>query len=87
MPESARDFEGEFDEIMVGLAAMDDDLVDNLSWQMFGEGEDHPDIFSSSLAREVKLGYALNHQMFSRSVGICVAKLAGIKTGAEFFSE
>lgn len=81
-----RDLEAEFDEIMVGLAAADPNLVDHFSQQMFGEAGGGPEPLSWSLVKEIKLSYVLNDELFARSVGRCVARLAGIKTGEEFFS-
>ena len=88
---SGRDFETEFDEIMVGLARYDQDLVDSIKDNLaFGSGEDGSDhicIRGTQVERNLRLHYLLNDERYAHVVSKCVSELAGVKLGSEVFRE
>ncbi len=84
----SRDFDEEFGQIMGSEFAHEDaELVSFYQTRMFGDGgEEHPGErrFVHGL---IRYEYPMSEADLRVAIGKCVGKLAGIKTGREFFRE
>ncbi len=80
----SRDFDTEFSQIMIQFAAEDVELVDHFRSKMFGD--EPPETPDSAMESMTRVQYVLEKPDYSKAVGLCVAKLAGVKLGSEVFS-
>jgi hypothetical protein len=86
---AGRDFEADFDEIMVGLAQEDVDLVATIKDNLASDDEDETRLTlrDTQLGAELRLHYLLSDDMYGRAVGQCVSRLISDRLGIEVFGE
>lgn len=84
-----RDFDHEFGEMMVGLAATDPDLVDHYRTKLFDPQnlEAFPGE-QSAVCGDIRWHYPMNEQQMKRAIGRCVVGLIdGVELGEDFFAQ
>lgn len=84
---SGRDIDAEFGRIVsTEFAAHDPELIAYYQNQMYGDGDEHFAGEKEFVHGVLRYEYFLSPSDLVRAVGKCVGKLAGIKTGGEFFN-